>query len=172
MGPASNEEYSTGLARNKAVIFCIIFASFLTVLGNQWPDRAPRHGLVRCSRLRLQLSSRLKIDWHVREIAIRYAPVTSAAAAALMLGCATAHPESPQQLQADEALAGRVYAALESDPMHLYIGLDVRVRAGVTYISALTFDPSVRDAATEVARGVAGVTRVVNRVDVAAGAAP
>jgi osmotically-inducible protein OsmY len=88
-----------------------------------------------------------------------------------LLGCVATPPESPQQRQADEEIAGRVYAALKSDQMHLYIGLDVRVHAGVAYISALTFDPSVRDQATAIARNVAGVNRVVNEIEVSAGAA-
>lgn len=120
-----------------------------------------------------------KIDSHMREIANRFAPGTSVlvtctvgAALCLLLGCVASPPESPPQQQADEAVASRVFAALESDRMHLYIGLDVRVHAGVAYITALTFDPSVRDQATEIARAVRGVTRVVNRVEVAAGAAP
>lgn len=55
--------------------------------------------------------------------------------------------------------------------MHLYIGLAVHVQVGVVYITALTFDPSVRDQATEIARSVPGVTRVVNEIEVSAGAA-
>jgi osmotically-inducible protein OsmY len=84
-------------------------------------------------------------------------------------GCSSAPPESPAQARADEATARRLYAALESDRLHLYIGLDVRVRAGVAYINAITVDPAVRDAATEIARGVPGVTKVVNEIDVQAG---
>jgi osmotically-inducible protein OsmY len=94
------------------------------------------------------------------------------ATALIVAGCVATPPESPQQLQADQATASRVQAALESDPMHLYIGLYVRVHAGVAYISALTFDPSVRDAATQIARNVPGVTRVVNNIEVSAGSAP
>jgi osmotically-inducible protein OsmY len=93
------------------------------------------------------------------------------ATALCALGCASAPPESPQQVQADQATASRVFAALESDRMHLYIGLEVRVRAGVAYISALTFDPVVRDAATQIARSVPGVKRVVNQIEVSAGSA-
>jgi osmotically-inducible protein OsmY len=88
-----------------------------------------------------------------------------------LLGCASGPPETPAQIQADHATARRVYAALEADRMHLYIGLDVRVRAGVAYVSALTFDPAVRDAATEIASRVPGVTRVVNQIQVSAGSA-
>ena len=85
------------------------------------------------------------------------------------LGCASTPPESPEQAQADAATADRVYAALEADRLHLYIGLNVRVRNGAAYISALTFDPSVRDEATDIARKVPGVTKVVNQIDVSAG---
>jgi osmotically-inducible protein OsmY len=104
---------------------------------------------------------------------MRAAPLTCALVAALfsLFGCVAPPPESPQQRQADTEIADRVYAALESDRMHLYIGLDVRVHAGVAYITALTFDPSVRDQATEIARKVAGVTKVVNEIEVSAGAA-
>ena len=104
---------------------------------------------------------------------MRAAPLRCALGTALLslLGCVATPPESPQQRQADDEVAGRVYTALKSDRMHLYIGLDVRVHAGVAYVSALTFDPSVRDQATEIARSVPGVTRVVNEIEVSAGAA-
>jgi osmotically-inducible protein OsmY len=104
-------------------------------------------------------------------IAKRVAAVGSASMI-LGLACSSAPPESPQQAQTDEATARRVYAALQSDRLHLYIGLEVVVRDGVAYISALTFDPTVRDAATQIAREVPGVTRVVNEIDVEAGAGP
>ena len=87
----------------------------------------------------------------------------------LALGCASTPPESPEQAQADAATAARVYAALEADRLHLYIGLEVQVRYGAAYINALTFDPSVRDEATEIARNVPGVTKVVNEIEVRAG---
>ena len=92
-------------------------------------------------------------------MAVRAVPLTCALGMLLLalLGCVATTPESPQRRQADDEIAARVYAALESDRMHLYIGLDVRVRAGVAYITALTFDPSVRDQATEIARHVPGV---------------
>jgi osmotically-inducible protein OsmY len=88
------------------------------------------------------------------------------------LGCYSTPPESPEQAQTDEATARRVYSALESDRLHFYIGLEVRVRDGVAYISALTFDPAVRDAATQIASGVPGVSKVVNEIDVQAGSGP
>jgi osmotically-inducible protein OsmY len=90
---------------------------------------------------------------------------------ALAPGCVSVPPESAQQVRTDQATARRVYAALESDRMHLYIGLEVRVQAGVAYVSALTFDPAVRDAATQIVRSVPGVTRVVNQIEVSAGSA-
>lgn len=91
------------------------------------------------------------------------------AALSFALGCASQPPESAQQAQADAATAARVYAALEADRLHLYIGLDVRVRYGAAYIIALTFDPAVRDAATQIARNVPGVTRVVNEIELSPG---
>ena len=91
------------------------------------------------------------------------------AAMTLALGCASTPPESPEQAQADAAIANRVYAALEADRLHFYIGLDVRVRYGAAYIGGLTFDASVRDEATEIALKVPGVTRVVNEIEVSAG---
>jgi hypothetical protein len=98
---------------------------------------------------------------------------TSAAAAMVTItfavGCATEPPESPEQAQVDAATAERVHAALEADRLHLYIGLEVQVRHGAAYISALTFDPSVRDEATEIARNVPGVAKVVNEIEVSAG---
>ena len=102
---------------------------------------------------------------------------TRAAAAAglavllLAVGCSSIPPESPEQVRADAATAERVYAALEADRLHFYIGLDVRVRDGVAYINALTSDPSARDAATEIARKVPGVIKVVNQINTDAGSA-
>jgi osmotically-inducible protein OsmY len=106
----------------------------------------------------------------LRTIADKRAAVAAGLAATVIgLGCSSIPPESPEQAQADQATASRVYAALESDRLHFYIGLNVRVRQGVAYISAITFDPSVRDAGAEIARGVPGVTKVVNEIEVQAG---
>jgi osmotically-inducible protein OsmY len=93
------------------------------------------------------------------------------AALSLGPGCSSTPAESPEEVQADGATAHLVYDALQADPRHLYIGLDVRVRRGAAYLTALTFDPAARDQATQIARGVAGVTRVVNQIEVSAGAA-
>jgi len=101
----------------------------------------------------------------------RFIALVSASATLCLLGCASVPPESREQIEADQAMARRVTAALEADPMHLYIGLNVRVRAGVAYLSALTFDPAVRAAATETASRVPGVTKVVNEIEVSAGSA-
>jgi len=97
--------------------------------------------------------------------------IAAMAAMTFALGCASIPPESAQQVQADTATADRLYAALEADRLHLYIGLAVQVRNGTAYISALTFDPSVRDEATQIARNVPGVTKVVNEIEVNAGSA-
>ncbi len=109
----------------------------------------------------------------LRTIADKRAAVASGVAIALFaLGCASTPPESPEQSEADAAIARQVYEALQADRMHLYIGLNVRVHAGVVNINGLTFDPSVRDAATEIASSVPGVTKVVNQIDVQAGSGP
>ncbi|HYL03803.1 MAG TPA: BON domain-containing protein [Steroidobacteraceae bacterium] len=109
----------------------------------------------------------------LRTIADKRAAVASVVATMLFaLGCASGPPESPEQAEADAATARRVYAALQSDRLHLFIGLDVRVHAGVANINGLTFDASVRDRATEIARSVPGVIRVVNQIDVEAGSGP
>jgi hypothetical protein len=47
--------------------------------------------------------------------------------------------------------------------------LFISQRYGTAYIIALTFDPSVRDEATEIARNVPGVTKVVSEIEVSAG---
>lgn len=95
--------------------------------------------------------------------------ISAMATMTFAFGCASTPPESPEQAQADAATAARVYAALQADRLHFYIGLEVRVRYGATYIGGLTFDASVRDAATEIARKVPGVTKVVNEIEVSAG---
>jgi osmotically-inducible protein OsmY len=106
----------------------------------------------------------------MRRAAHKRAAVVAAMATILGLGCSSTPPESPEQMRADEATTARVYAALEADRLHFYIGLYVRVRGGVAYLGGLTFDPSVSDAATQIASRVPGVTKVVNQIEVSAGA--
>jgi osmotically-inducible protein OsmY len=84
-----------------------------------------------------------------------------AAAAILAAACSTAPPRSPAQIAGDRALADRVYAALNADPIYFYRHVDVRVEDGVADLSGYVWSTDAIYRAREIARRVSGVTRVV-----------
>lgn len=82
----------------------------------------------------------------------------------LAAACAPMPARSPEQVKADADIAARVYAAIKASPTWFYPALDVQVENGAVYLTGLTFDPPAFDAATDIARSVAGVTRVTNAI--------
>jgi osmotically-inducible protein OsmY len=83
--------------------------------------------------------------------------------AALLAGaCATAPPESPAQARINAATADRVYAALNANPVFYFRDVDVSVDGGVAYLSGYVWTTDALYQAQNIARGVPGVTRVVD----------
>lgn len=83
-----------------------------------------------------------------------------AATAAFLASCATAPPRSPEQQQADAALADRVYATLDANPIYYFHDVDVDVDAGVAHLSGYVWSTDALYHAQQIARSVPGVTAV------------
>jgi osmotically-inducible protein OsmY len=84
--------------------------------------------------------------------------------AAALIACASAPPKSPEQQRADAATADRVYAALEANPIYYLRDVEVSVDSGVTELSGYVWTTSALYAAQDIARGVPGVTRVSDKM--------
>jgi osmotically-inducible protein OsmY len=90
--------------------------------------------------------------------------------AGLLLEAACASmPKSPEQARADAEVAARVYAAIKASPRWFYPALEVQAESGAVYLTGLTFDQPAYDAATDIARHVAGVAKVTNAIVVDVG---
>lgn len=75
------------------------------------------------------------------------------------------HPSrSPAQLQADDATASRVYAALNDDPVYYLQDVDVGVYDGVARLSGYVWTTDALYRAQRIARNVPGVTGVRNEM--------
>lgn len=81
--------------------------------------------------------------------------------AVLVVSCSTTAPRSSAQTRADEALAGRVYAALNADPIYFFRHVDVSVDNGVADLSGYVWSTDALYRARRIARAVPGVTQVV-----------
>lgn len=97
-------------------------------------------------------------------MAMRYVPgwivFCAGIAAALAAACASSPPRSPAQVQADEATANRIYAALDHDPVYYFRDVDVGVNDGVARLSGYVWTTSALYRAQRIARSVPGVTKV------------
>lgn len=80
---------------------------------------------------------------------------------AVFSACATIVPKSPPESAADEALAHRVYLALNADPWYFFRHVDVRVDDGVADLSGYVWSADALYQARHIASGVPGVTRVL-----------
>jgi osmotically-inducible protein OsmY len=89
-------------------------------------------------------------------------PAALIVAAALAISCSTTAPRSPAQTRADDALADRVYAALNADPVHFFRHVDIRVDHGVADLSGYVWSAEAIYRARQIAREVPGVTQVVS----------
>ncbi len=87
----------------------------------------------------------------------------------LGVGCTSMPAQSPEQARTDADVAARVYSAIKANRLWFYPALEVQVRNGAVYLTGLTFDPPAYDAATDIARHVAGVTTVTNAIVVDVG---
>ncbi len=101
---------------------------------------------------------RLVVQWSV-------APATILASVTLIAGCLTSPPKSPEQAQADEVAAQRIYEALNVDPTYYFRHLDVRVDGGVAELKGDIWSTEALSRAKEIAAGVPGVKRVVNDME-------
>jgi len=85
--------------------------------------------------------------------------------AAVAAGCTTAPSKSPEQAAADDAVAARIYSALNADEIHFYRHVNVEVDNGVAQLSGYVWDTDDVYRAKQLAAGVPGVVRVVNRME-------
>jgi osmotically-inducible protein OsmY len=83
----------------------------------------------------------------------------------LMTACSTSPPRSPEQVRADQAIADRVYAALNADPIYYYRHVDVSVYGGVAHLSGYIWSLEALVRAKQIAARVPGVTLVVNEME-------
>ena len=79
-------------------------------------------------------------------------------------GCMTT--KSPEQRQADKALAEQVQAALSSDKNLYSRHIVVRADNGVVTLGGYVWTPEEMSAAVQIAGSVSGVSNVVNRMEV------
>ena len=82
----------------------------------------------------------------------------------MMVACAGV-PKAPGQARADDALAARVYATLNEDPIDFYRHVDVSADAGIVYLSGYVWDTDSMYHAKQIARSVPGVQRVINQLE-------
>jgi osmotically-inducible protein OsmY len=86
---------------------------------------------------------------------------TLTAIVALGVACSSTAPRSSAQTDADAAVSGRVYAALNADPIYFFRHVDVRVDQGVADLSGYVWSSDAIYRARRIAHGVPGVTQVV-----------
>ncbi len=82
-------------------------------------------------------------------------------AAVLTGACSTTPPQPTAQSRADEALAAKIYATLNADPVYFFRHVDVTVDDGVADLSGYVWTTDAIYRARTVARDVSGVRRVV-----------
>jgi osmotically-inducible protein OsmY len=74
--------------------------------------------------------------------------------------------KSPEQRQADKELAEQVQAALTADKNLYSRHIVVRGDGGVVTLGGYVWTPEEMSSAVQIAQNVAGVTKVVNRMEV------
>ncbi len=89
----------------------------------------------------------------------------AAAIAAFAAACSSIPPKSPEQERADTATAERVYAALEANPIYYFRDVEVSVDYGVARLSGYVWTTDALYHAQQIARGVPGVTRVRDEME-------
>jgi osmotically-inducible protein OsmY len=87
------------------------------------------------------------------------------AASVLAVACANTPAGSPAQAQADAAIASRVSAALNDDPIFFFRHVEVSIDHGVASLTGIVWTTDALYRAQQITRGVPGVTRVVNRME-------
>ena len=82
-----------------------------------------------------------------------------------LAGCASGPPKTDAQVQADKATADRVESALDADKLLYAKHITVRADNGVVRLSGFVWDPLDVDRAELIAKSVAGVSGVVNDLE-------
>ena len=93
-----------------------------------------------------------------------------AAAVAGLTACLSGPPKTEEQRQTDKDLADQVQTALTSDKTLYARHINVRADNGVVTLSGHVWTTEELAAAPQIAQSVAGVTQVVNRIEVDRGA--
>ena len=93
------------------------------------------------------------------------AAATLLASVTLIGACSTSPPKSPEQAQADQATAQRIYASLNADPTYFFRHVDVRVDDGVAELTGYIWSTQAIYRAEQLAAGVPGVRHVVNDME-------
>jgi hyperosmotically inducible protein len=93
-----------------------------------------------------------------------------AAAVGGLTACLSGPAKTPEQREADTAMADQVLNALTSDKTLYARHIKVRADNGVVTLSGYVWTTEELAAAPEIAQSVPGVTKVVNRVEVDRGA--
>jgi osmotically-inducible protein OsmY len=86
-----------------------------------------------------------------------------------LAACVTT-PKSEAQREADKALVDQVQTALTSDKNLYARHITVRADDGVATLGGYVWTPEEMSAAVQIAEGVSGVTKVVNRMEIDRGA--
>ncbi|MBV8854839.1 MAG: BON domain-containing protein [Sinobacteraceae bacterium] len=84
--------------------------------------------------------------------------------AVIATGCAL-QPKSAQQTAADEALAARVYSALQADELYYYRHVNVEVDNGVAQLSGYVWTTEAMHRAKQLAGSVPGIVGVINQME-------
>jgi hyperosmotically inducible periplasmic protein len=74
--------------------------------------------------------------------------------------------KSPEQRQADKELVEQVQATLTSDKNLYSRHIVVRADGGVVTLAGYVWTPEEMSAAVQIAEGVSGVSKVVNRMEI------
>jgi osmotically-inducible protein OsmY len=88
-------------------------------------------------------------------------------AAFVLSGCSSLPTRSPTQTAADDATAGRVYAALNHDPIYYFRHVRVTVDDGDARLSGIVWTTDALFDAEKIARAVPGVTAVDDELQLA-----
>ncbi len=84
--------------------------------------------------------------------------------AVVAAGCAM-QPKSPVQAVADEALAARVYSALQADELYYFRHVNVEVDNGVAQLSGYVWSTDAMHRAKKLAGSVPGIVGVINQME-------
>src|ERR1700735_5522692 len=93
-----------------------------------------------------------------------------AAAVGSLTACLSGPPKTAEQRQADKELADQGATALTSDKTLYARHINVRADGGVVTLSGHVWTTGELSAAPQIAQSVAGVSKVVNRIEVDRGA--